>query len=261
MSIRKQANKNQVTALRARSVPWIMVSAVTVVVVFAGAIFGYVYMRYADKTEREAAVAPWTPSDSNRDPARNIPGVVVTDYEAGKHVRPDQRVKYEATPGYGGPHDGAWAACNGVVYDTPVRTENFIHSLEHGAVWIAYNPDRVEADALASLRSKVDGQQYTTMSPYPGLDSPISLQSWGRQLKLERADDPRVDQFIRSTRANQYTHPEVGASCDATGPGGFDPSAPPPFDPSQPGPNAVPMAAANGTGGGAGRTPSQGTVM
>ncbi|SDX72423.1 Protein of unknown function [Saccharopolyspora shandongensis] len=248
----KQPGKNSVAAVRRNSVSWVMVAAVAVVVVFAGSIFGYVYVQHSAKAEREAAVAEWTPSETNRDPARKIPGVVAQDYEAGKHVTPAQRVNYDASPPYGGPHDGAWASCNGVVYESPVRTENFIHSLEHGAVWITYNPEGVDGAGVAALREKVQGQQYLTMSPYPGLDKPISLQSWGRQLKVERADDPRVDQFIRATRTNQYTHPEVGASCDALGAGQFDPDAPPPFDPNPPGADAVPMAAGNGTGAGQG---------
>jgi hypothetical protein len=79
------------------------------------------------------------------------------------------------------------------------------------------------------------------MSPYPGLDQPISLQSWGHELKLADPNDPRIDQFISSLRQNQYTYPEVGASCDALGPGYFDPDNPPPFDASPPPPDAVTM--------------------
>ncbi len=36
-----------------------------------------------------------------------------------------------------------WATCNGVVYTKAVRIENMVHTLEHGAVWIAYNPDTI----------------------------------------------------------------------------------------------------------------------
>ena len=64
-----------------------------------------------------------------------------------------------------------------------------------------------------NLYAKVEGQNYTMMSPYPGLDQPVSLQSWGHQLKLSDPDDPRIDQFISSLRQNQYTYPEVGARC------------------------------------------------
>jgi hypothetical protein len=80
------------------------------------------------------------------------------------------------------------------------------------------------------------------MSPYPNLNSPISLQSWGHQLKLAEATDPRIDEFIQALRRNQYTHPEVGASCDALGPGYFDVNDPPPFQPLPAvGPNVVGM--------------------
>ena len=104
---------------------------------------------------------------------------------------------------------------------------------EHGAIWIAYNPDQVTGDALETLRSKVDGEPYTLMSPYPGLDQPISLQSWGHQLKLSEATDPRIDQFIAALRLNQYTYPEPGASCNEVGSsGGFSQDDPPPFVPA-----------------------------
>ena len=94
-------------------------------------------------------------------------------------------------------------------------------------------------DALSTLTAKVQNQPYTVMSPYPGLDQPISLQSWGHQLKLADAGDPRIDQFIAALRVNSYTHPEPGASCNEIGPQGFRQDAPPPFqpipDPTEPG--------------------------
>jgi hypothetical protein len=126
------------------------------------------------------------------------------------------------------------------VYDQPVRTENMVHSLEHGAVWIAYNPDLVDDATVSALEAKVDGRTYMSMSPYPGLDAPISLQSWGHQLKVDSVDDERIDHFIEALRLNRYAYPEVGASC-STLPSSFDPANPPPFDASAPGPDAVPM--------------------
>jgi hypothetical protein len=49
------------------------------------------------------------------------------------------------------------------------------------------------------------------MSPYPGLDAPVSLQAWGYQLKLGAATDPRIDQFITALRIKAA--PEPGAAC------------------------------------------------
>ena len=65
--------------------------------------------------------------------------VEAADYAAGQdHVTTD--VDYSETPPVGGPHDGNWADCTGTVYDVDIRHENAVHSLEHGAVWITYDP-------------------------------------------------------------------------------------------------------------------------
>jgi Protein of unknown function (DUF3105) len=84
--------------------------------------------------------------------------------------------------------------------------------LEHGAVWITYKPGlaKSEVDALAKL---VNGQDRMAMSPYPGLKTNISMQSWGYQLFVDKASDPRIQQFIDTLRYNQKTTPEYGASC------------------------------------------------
>jgi hypothetical protein len=215
-----------------RSTPWGTIASVMVVVLFAAAIFGYAFVQNRAKTEQQAALAKFTPSATNQDPSTQIQGVVTQQYAGGQHVTPDKQVAYTHSPPFGGAHDGYWAACNGVVYPTAVRSENLVHSLEHGAIWIAYNPGQVTGDALGTLKSKVDGERYMVMSPYPNLGSPISLQSWGHQLEVSDATDPRIDEFISSLKQNRYTHPEVGASCDAIGPGGFDQDNPPPYVPA-----------------------------
>lgn len=217
-----------------RNTPWGMIAGVLVVVVFAAGIFGYYVVQNDAKQTKAAALAAYTPSATNKDPSTKIPGITIVDYVGGNHVQPDQTVAYTHSPPFGGTHDGYWAACNGVVYPTPVRNENMVHALEHGSVWIAYDPARITGDALATLAKKVDGQPYTLMSPYPGLDQPISLQSWGHQLKLSDVNDPRIDEFIQALRTNPNTYPEVGASCQALGPGAFDQDDPPPFKPAPP---------------------------
>ena len=82
----------------------------------------------------------FTPSEDNEDPAKDIDGVVVTEYEPA-HAQPGQRVAYTKAPPDGGRHDQVWANCAGTVYPDAVRNEHMVHALEHGAVWIAYNPD------------------------------------------------------------------------------------------------------------------------
>lgn len=50
------------------------------------------------------------------------------------------------------------------------------------------------------------------MSPNPGLDSPVVASAWGRQLRLDSADDDRLDQFISAFRDGQQS-PEPHAAC------------------------------------------------
>jgi len=208
--------------------PWGMIMGIIVVLALAGGVFTYAFMEINEKEK-------WVVSEDNKDPSENIEGVVREKYESGQHVEPTQRVAYNYSPPFGGPHDNVWADCQGTVYPNAVRTENLVHSLEHGAVWIAYNPDKVKGSALNTLRAKVEGQPYMLMSPYPGLDKPISLQSWGHQLKLTDANDPRIDEFIKSLRANDYQNPEPGGSCSASD-SGFDMANPPPFVAEKPDP-------------------------
>ncbi|MGU3434859.1 DUF3105 domain-containing protein [Actinomycetes bacterium M1A6_2h] len=219
-----------------RQIPWLTIGAVVVVIALIGVLAANLYPKYQDRVEAQK----FAPSESNQDPSTGIDGVVVKTYPAALHVAATQRVAYDESPPFGGPHDQVWANCMGTVYPTAIRTENAVHGLEHGAVWITYNPDDLSADQVADLAKKVDGQQYTMMSPYPGLDHAVSLQSWGHQLKLDSPDDPRIDQFISALRLNRFQYPEVGASCSTT-PETFDVDNPPPFDPSAPGPDAVPM--------------------
>jgi hypothetical protein len=230
--------RSVVTATKPR--PWGTVAAVLAVLVFAIGIFGYVFTRYEDRRA-------FIPTASHKDPSTQIEGIVIQNYDARGHIGPDKRVAYDHYPPFGGPHDATWAACNGVVYTTPVRNENMVHALEHGTVWIAYNPDKITGSALQSLRDRVQGASYLMLSPYPGLSSPISLQSWGHQLKLANPTDKRIDQFIQSLRSNEYTYPEVGASCDEL-PSLFDPAKPPPFIATPPGPDAVPLTFSAGRG-------------
>jgi hypothetical protein len=153
---------------------------------------------------------------------------VVVERASGRNHR-QGHIDYPGKhPPSGGDHNPVPLTCG--FYDKQPPDENAVHSLEHGAVWIAYDATHVTGSALDTLKAKV-GVPYTVMSPYPGLDQPISLQSWGHQLKLSDANDPRIDQFITSLRINANTHPEPGASCQEQPPL-FNQDAPPPFEPA-----------------------------
>jgi hypothetical protein len=247
-----------------KGTPWGTIIAVIGIVALLATVITYYMVKSApqrDQASREEAAASFAPTASDPDPSKRIPGVITGNYTGSVHVLPTERVAYDKTPPFGGPHDQTWATCTGIVYPNAVRTENMVHALEHGAVWIAYNPQQVTGDAVNLLSVRAKGKPYTMMSPYPGLDKPISLQSWGHQLKVDDVNDARIDEFIAALRSNPNgVYPEVGASCDAV-PGQFDPDNPPPFDPSKPGPDAKPMdykgsTTAQGEGGTVPQQPS-----
>jgi hypothetical protein len=109
----------------------------------------------------------------------------------------------------GGDHSPEWQNCG--FYSRPVRNENAVHSMELGAVWITYQPE-LQPDPVNRIRQLAVGQTYVLASPYPKLASPVVVSAWGRQLSLDSAEDPRLEQFIRVFRL-AATAPESGAPC------------------------------------------------
>ncbi len=116
---------------------------------------------------------------------------------------------YPQTPPVGGVHSSVWQNCG--IYDQPVRNENAVHSLEHGAVWIAYRPD-LPASAVDTLRNLARGHDHVLLTPYPNLPHAVVATAWGLQLPLEDASDPRLSLFISRYEKGPQT-PEPGATC------------------------------------------------
>jgi hypothetical protein len=199
--------------------PWGLIAAALAVVVFAAAVITYAVVQV---------------NRSNADEVESvdeIDGVQTFDYPAGQeHVTTP--VDYAESPPVGGPHAPPpdWADCTGTVYDVDIRHENAVHSLEHGAVWITYDPEALSDDEIATLAGLVEGESGRMLSPYEGLDSPISIQSWGHQLKVDSVDDIRLKQFADFLTLNSEFTPEPGASCEnptfAASPVVAEPTAP-----------------------------------
>ncbi|MDQ3506613.1 MAG: DUF3105 domain-containing protein [Actinomycetota bacterium] len=146
--------------------------------------------------------------DSQQGPGGAPAGVATFDNLARQHV--EGSVDYAETPPVGGEHDAAWQNCG--FYEEPVRNENAVHSLEHGAIWITYSPDLGEGE-VDEIREIANGQTYILASPYEDLPSPVVASAWGNQLELESAaDSEELDQFIRAFRQGPQT-PEPGAAC------------------------------------------------
>lgn len=133
----------------------------------------------------------------------------VTEYEPGRdHV--ESPVAYEQSPPVGGEHYPRWQNCD--VYTEPIVDEFAVHSMEHGAVWITYEPGLGE-EQISQLEERHTPGSYVLVSPYEGdMPAPIVASSWGRQLTLEDAGDERLDQFLQAYEQSPDV-PEPGAAC------------------------------------------------
>ena len=185
--------------------PWGLIITCVLVVVFAAAVIGYAVSR---PKKVSAADAPYVRDEIAA--AKAIPGVIFKKEINHTHVT--SPVKYNTSPPIGGNHSAVWADCTGTVYPEQIANENAVHPLEHGAVWITYRPD-LDATSVATLAKLVTGQNYTLMSPYAGLKTPISLQAWNYQLFVTSPTDPRITAFIKALRNNPGTTPEYPGQC------------------------------------------------
>ena len=184
-----EARKKAQSAERRRSL--LLAGAAAVVIALIGAAVGYAIV--SERDDRQAA--------------GDLSGVKSFDYKGGNHV--DGKIDYKESPPAGGEHNAVWLNCG--TYDTPVPNEHAVHALEHGAVWITYQPDLPKADVKKLDDALPD--TYTVLSPYEGkMPGPIVLSAWDHQLTVESADDPRIKGFIKEYRQGKQT-PEPGAAC------------------------------------------------
>jgi hypothetical protein len=154
------------------------------------------------------AVGAWSVHQSGRtweDRAADIDGLVNYRKTNPAVLRYDKHTQgpltYAMSPAVGGKHNNDWQNCMGDIYEEPIAQEHAVHSLEHGAVWVTYRPG-LPRDQVDALAAKVRGREKMMMSPYEGLDAPISLQAWGFRLRVDDAGDERIDEFIRVLRVN-----------------------------------------------------------
>ncbi len=109
----------------------------------------------------------------------------------------------------GGAHSAIWLNCG--FYDIPVPAEHAVHSLEHGAVWITYNPD-LDAGQVERLRGYTGGLDKVIVSPVSDQQSLILLTAWANRLELDDAGDARLEQFVNEFEGSTDA-PEPGGAC------------------------------------------------
>lgn len=151
----------------------------------------------------------------SRDDIKTIEGV--QDFGKLDNKHQEGILEYPQSPPAGGNHNPTWVGCDQQIYDQPIQKEKGVHALEHGAVWIARKAD-LPQDQTETLSKKVKSSGATFMSTFEEQKSPIVLTAWSKQLEVNDANDPRIDQFLVKYRKSPDA-PEPGATCADPGGG------------------------------------------
>jgi hypothetical protein len=139
---------------------------------------------------------------------------VYTDLSHVHLTKGEYGITYPQSPPVGGAHSPVWLKCK--AYSVELPKVNAVHSLEHGGIWVTYQP-ALPAAQVTTLDQLVGvNEEFVMVSPYADQASPVVVTAWGLQLDVQTADDPRIVQFIR-TYAGGDQGGEKGVGCASTG--------------------------------------------
>lgn len=144
------------------------------------------------------------PPPSQPPPSPGDPQIETFASEGSTHVPVGTQIVYNTDPPTSGNHypdvqDGGY-------FEVPIAAPYLVHSMEHGAVIIYYNPATVTASQKDSLRA--------IAATYPGMFGqvicvprddaayPIILTAWTHRYRLPTYDQSRIDAFIALYRGN-----------------------------------------------------------
>ena len=150
-------------------------------------------------------------SSDAKDTSSSLSGVEIERAASRNHTQASVTYPGKKPPS-GGDHYPLPLTCG--AYSEQPPDELAVHSLEHGAVWIAYSPD-LDSASVQQLRALAT-QPKIIVSPYTGLDATIVLVAWEHRLELQSAADGRIQQFIDAF-GNGRVAPEPNAACFGIG--------------------------------------------
>lgn len=129
-------------------------------------------------------------------------------------------ITYEEIPPVSGQHSATPAQCG--VYGQPLDDVNMVHSLEHGAVGILYDPT-LSVDEVREVEAIVgDYDSHVFSVPYPGLEDPYTVVAWAHLMRLDSFDREAIVEFIDFFREGGDAPEEQDCLMSADQP--FDPN-------------------------------------
>lgn len=107
-------------------------------------------------------------------------------------------VQYESNPPVSGPHSQRAAPCG--THATELPDENEVHTLEHGAVGIIFQPalPKEDIETLEGIVQSYDSHVFST--PDSDMLKPVVITAWGHMMRLDEVDVDAIDEFIEVFR-------------------------------------------------------------
>ncbi len=117
------------------------------------------------------------------------------------HVDPGSEIEYENVPPTSGTHyGGQWE--NAGFFEEPRPYGTLVHSIEHGAVVVYYDPAELSDEAETDLRERA-GQHtgrwrsfIAVPNPEDDPDAAYVLTAWEKRLTMDEYDPETVDAFV-----------------------------------------------------------------
>lgn len=108
---------------------------------------------------------------------------------------------YQTNPPVSGSHDPTPAEWG--FYDQELPDGKAIHNLEHGGIWVSYQPGVLNDEEINQLKKLASEYgQRLIVSPRAKNDSKIAVASWRHLEKLDKLDLELIKSFL-TTNVNQ----------------------------------------------------------
>lgn len=124
----------------------------------------------------------------------------VDGFESQGKEHVNGEVDYERTPPLSGPHSGRQVEAG--FYEERQPAEELVHSLEHGAVVVYYDPDSLTDAAESDLRERASTHTgtWTSAIVVPSLrddpETPYTLTAWRHRFRPSEYDPDAVTAFL-----------------------------------------------------------------
>lgn len=106
----------------------------------------------------------------------------------------DDGIVYPDPPPPGGPHDPCWEPWG--VHESPVRTERWVHNLEHGGIVFLYRPGDDGVGGAAELAAFASRHARVLVAPEPALPATFAALAWGHRLLSACFDQVAAEEFF-----------------------------------------------------------------